>query len=68
MGNILKKNKHNKTKMYSNKKNKSGYNYKIKPEVVKIIYYNEHGNKVCPGENVKYSYIYKGVPGGWYVK
>lgn len=70
MGNVLKKHKHNKKiKMYSSKKRriKNNYNFRFKPEVVTITYYDEYGNKVINGDKVKYSYIYKGVPGGWYI-
>ena len=70
MGNVLKKHKYNKkTKMYSSKKRriKNNYNFRFKPEVVTITYYDKYGNKVINGDKVKYSYIYKGVPGGWYL-
>lgn len=67
MGNIYNK----KTKIYYSKKkrikNNYNYNFKFKPEVVTITYYNKYGDKVINGDKVKYSYIYKGVPGGWYL-
>lgn len=69
MGNILKR-KTKKINKYSEKKNKKRncYEYKFKPEVVTITYNNKYGHKVINGDRVKYSYIYKGVPGGWYFK
>ena len=38
--------------------------YKFKPEIVKIRYINSSMGHITP--NLKYSYVYKGVPGGWY--
>jgi hypothetical protein len=38
--------------------------YKFKPEIVKIRYINSSMEHITP--NLKYSYVYKGVPGGWY--
>jgi hypothetical protein len=38
--------------------------YKFTPEMVNIKYINSQMENLSP--NLKYSYVYKGVPGGWY--
>lgn len=40
--------------------------YKFNPNVVKIKYY-VNGKETYPPKNLTYSYIYKGVPGGWHI-
>ena len=39
--------------------------YPFRPYVVKIKHIGG-GQKINPRKHIKYSYIYKGVPGGWY--
>ena len=39
--------------------------YPFKPCIVKIKYY-KNGKRIYQKNNIKYSYVYKGVPGGWY--
>ena len=76
MGNcLLKKNIHkiskqnikkHKKNIKKHKKNIKKYNFKR--EVVNLTYYNEHGKRTNPEKIINYSYTYKGVPGGWYLK
>ena len=64
-------NKHSRKKKINQQKNNKSNNIKyssIKPydinmTNVKIVFKNYNGQKMKP----KYSYVYKGVPGGWYV-
>lgn len=48
------------------KKRKKRKKYSIKPGVVKVTVYDGSG-KINYNIKPKYSYIYKGVPGGWYI-
>jgi hypothetical protein len=41
--------------------------YSFNHNVVKIKHYNMGSNSMESNNRAKYSYIYKGVPGGWYV-
>ena len=68
MGNYFSKGKNNN----SNKIRKNTLvNYKqrkynINIDAVKVSFYDHSGNRIHDIKP-KYSYIYKGVPGGWYV-
>ena len=49
-----------------NKRNKRPKKYPLKPNAVKVTVYDGFGNiryDITP----KYSYVYNGVPGGWFI-
>lgn len=62
-------NKHSRKKKINQQKNNKSNNIKyssVKPHnmtKVKVVFKNYKGHEMKP----KYSYVYKGVPGGWYV-
>tara|TARA_B110000977_G_scaffold134830_1_gene171566 strand:- start:298 stop:507 length:210 start_codon:yes stop_codon:yes gene_type:complete len=69
MGNcLLKKNIHKISKQNIKKHKQNIKKYNFKREVVNLTYYNEHGERTNPEKIINYSYTYKGVPGGWYLK
>ena len=64
--NNYKKTKKQQIEQYPKEKVKKRKIYKFKPEVVKVTVYDGSG-KINYDIKPKYSYIYKGVPGGWYI-
>tara|TARA_B100000768_G_scaffold181891_1_gene207196 strand:- start:4090 stop:4299 length:210 start_codon:yes stop_codon:yes gene_type:complete len=69
MGNcLLKKNIHKISKQNIKKHKQNSKKYNFKREVVNLTYYDEHGKRTNPDKIINYSYTYKGVPGGWYLK
>ena len=62
---IKKFNKKYNMKYYEHSQKKETKEYQYRPDIVKITYIGTEKN-INLKKNLKYSYIYKGVPGGWY--
>tara|TARA_B110000444_G_C18224144_1_gene315776 strand:- start:91 stop:384 length:294 start_codon:yes stop_codon:yes gene_type:complete len=52
-------------KYYETMQKKETKKYPFRPYVVRITHIGG-GQKIVPRKYIRYSYIYKGIPGGWY--